>query len=468
MAHSLARRAALGVSSQSRLLALETSQRSCQTSLETRLLAVSGVREMHSKTSGLMEPLEKPWPYKKIGYNNFFHLIDNTTKRFKDNSKMVVVEGPPAIDKTKFAMELAEEFGMKYVPGTSMEQWYINSYGYDLRELDHAMTWTRNKSFDEKKFAQDPAGQEGGADRMMFNLHLMRYFHYMEGLEHLFNTGQGIVTEKSPHSDWVFIEAAYRQGWISKTTRKYYYTIRDQTICELLRPNLIIYLDAPVDVVQKNIRTRAQTTHPWEKNSPVFENTGYLEHLYDDLFKKQYLPEAGIHSYVLTYDWSEGGDTEVVVEDIDRMGHAMDYHDKYDKQQLDWRLLTEDNFGQKRYNYTAGSGKMKLLHHFNSPHWFADEITLTTTEAQEQDRVRTRLPGSMFQPGYNTELGDKEPFFNFLNGKWGREGGYGDVPYNLENSHNDSELEHGDRVRAKAREAGDVDWWKKGWAAASH
>ena len=79
---------------------------------------------------------------------------------------------------------------MKYVPGTSMEQWYINSYGYDLRELDHAMTWTRNKSFDEKKFAQDPAGQEGGADRMMFNLHLLRYFHYMEGLEHLFNTGQ--------------------------------------------------------------------------------------------------------------------------------------------------------------------------------------------------------------------------------------------------------------------------------------
>ena len=52
MAHSLARRAALGVTSQSRLLALETSQRSCQTSLETRLLAVTGVREMHSKTSG--------------------------------------------------------------------------------------------------------------------------------------------------------------------------------------------------------------------------------------------------------------------------------------------------------------------------------------------------------------------------------------------------------------------------------
>ena len=29
-------------------------------------------------------------------------LIDGTTKRFKDNSKLVVVEGPPALDKTKF------------------------------------------------------------------------------------------------------------------------------------------------------------------------------------------------------------------------------------------------------------------------------------------------------------------------------------------------------------------------------
>ena len=127
---------------------------------------------------------------------------------------------------------------------------------------------------------------------------------------------------------------------------------------EILRPNLIIYLDAPIDVVQRKIRERAEKTHPWEKNSPVYENTGYLNHLYNDLFKKQYLSEAGIHSYVLSYDWSEGGDTEVVVEDIERM--EMDYHDKYDRQQLDWRMLTEDNFGQARLNYT-GEPKYRIL-----------------------------------------------------------------------------------------------------------
>jgi hypothetical protein len=42
---------------------------------------------------------------------------------------------------------------------------------------------------------------------------------------------------------------------------------------------------------------------------------------------------------VLMYDWSEGGDTEVVVEDIERLN--MDYWDKYDKQQKDWRMHTE-------------------------------------------------------------------------------------------------------------------------------
>ena len=39
------------------------------------------------------------------------------------------------------------------------------------------------------------------------------------------------------------------------------------------------------------------------------------------------------------YDWSEGGDTEVVVEDIERLN--MDFFDKYDKQQQDWRMQKE-------------------------------------------------------------------------------------------------------------------------------
>ena len=44
---------------------------------------------------------------------------------------------------------------------------------------------------------------------------------------------------------------------------------------------------------------RAQTTHPWEKNSPVYENRDYMQHCYWDLLKKQYITkEAAISSQV--------------------------------------------------------------------------------------------------------------------------------------------------------------------------
>ena len=85
---------------------------------------------------------------------------------------------------------------------------------------------------------------------------------------------------------------------------------------QILRPNLIIHLDAPTDVIQSKIRERSKTTHPWEANSPVWENTDYVEHLYGQLMKMQYLKTASESSEVLSYDWSEGGDVEVVVEVI--------------------------------------------------------------------------------------------------------------------------------------------------------
>ena len=184
------------------------------------------------------------------------------------------------------------------------------SYGFDLRELDHKFTYERNLSYDERKFAQDPAGQDGGLDRMLWTSYHMRYLEYMDCLEHIFNTGQGVVTERSPHSDYVYIDAAYQQGWIDRSTKQYYYKViakikinsenlishyikmRELTVHELLRPNLIIYLDAPTEVVQSNIRARAASSHPWEANSPVWENTAYLDSLYQRMLKRDYLSVA--------------------------------------------------------------------------------------------------------------------------------------------------------------------------------
>jgi len=407
---------------------------------------------INSKTSGMIEPRMKPWDYKKWGFNYYYHLIDGTTKRFTDNTKMVVIEGPPAIGKTEFAKSLADELDMKFVPGFTMEDFYINSYGFDLRELDYKFLHTRNLSYDEKKFSQDPTGQDGGLDRMLWVSYIHRYRDYIDNLAHLFNTGEGIVTERSPHSDFIYIDAAYRQGWIDRTTRAHYHKIRKMTITELLRPNLIIHLDAPVDVVQSNIRARAATTHPWEANSPVWSNRDYMEHLYGDLLK-QYLASASEFSMVLSYDWSEGGDPEVVVEDIEALN--MDYHDKYDKQQRDWRLLTEDGFASKRNIY---SNRYKLMAAFNDPFFTADKLILSSDEGVEWETVVKRLPGNEYLSGFNTVLGDPEPFFNLGLFKQ-REGNYNER-YAIDYRQIDHEQLLENKIRANRRALGDKDWWK--------
>lgn len=40
----------------------------------------------------------------------------------------------------------------------------------------------------------------------------------------------------------------------------------------------------------------------------------------DSIYKQKYLKEANVASEILVYDWSNGGETEVVVEDIERIG----------------------------------------------------------------------------------------------------------------------------------------------------
>merc|ERR1711935_518597 len=292
----------------------------------------------------------------------------------------------------------------KFVPGFSMDNYYINSYGYDLREFDYRITHERAKSYDEKKFSSDPAGQDGGLDRMLWHAHQLRFKEYMDGLAHIFNTGQGVVTERSPFMDFIYWDAAYEQGWLARSSKDHYYRVRAMMITELLRPNLIIHLNAPTDVVQNNIRKRAATTHPWEKDSPVWDNTQYVEDLYQTKMKK-YLTVASESSEVLSYDWSDGGDFEVVVEDIEDLN--LDYHDKYDKMQKDWRLQIEDAFGTKRHIYTQGH---KLLKGFNAPFFSADNLWLTPEECLEIERVKARLPGNANAPGFNTDMGDPDPF----------------------------------------------------------
>lgn len=69
--------------------------------------------------------------------------------------QIILVEGPIAAGKTDFAKKLADELDMYYLPQASMDDVYINEYGYDMRELDSKLP-PGAQSFDEKKFLNDP------------------------------------------------------------------------------------------------------------------------------------------------------------------------------------------------------------------------------------------------------------------------------------------------------------------------
>lgn len=69
----------------------------------------------------------------------------------------------------------------------------------------------------------------------------------MDSLAHLFSTGEGVVLERSAYSDFVFVEALYRHQLITQLSYKGLMDIRGNSIHELMRPHLVIYLDVPVD-----------------------------------------------------------------------------------------------------------------------------------------------------------------------------------------------------------------------------
>lgn len=61
------------------------------------------------------------------------------------------MEGPPAIGKSALARGLAEELEMKYFPMVTIDHYYINKYGGDMRDMDPNLP-PHLRSYDAKSF----------------------------------------------------------------------------------------------------------------------------------------------------------------------------------------------------------------------------------------------------------------------------------------------------------------------------
>jgi len=319
-------------------------------------------------------------------------LFDPMVDRCDENSKVIVVEGPIAAGKSKVAAKLAEEFEMVYLPPPTFDEYYINEYGYDIRTLDNRLS-PSSQSCDLQKFLTNP--DHPNVPMMQFHYFQFKFDQYITALLHLLSTGQGVVLNRSFYTSYIFAKAMTNAGYMSPEALKFHNDIVDIAKLMMLRPHLIVYLDIPVDVIKKKIKKRGI---PYEVNSKVLTSK-YLQDI-ENTYKLDYLKNITTHSHVLVYDWTNEGDVNTIVEDIEMLN--FDY-ERGAKKMSDWRFENVDELRNKRKYY---ENRHYLHMDYYRNEYSVPELHYTAQEDEERYYIMKQEPGSEYAKGFNPKFGD--------------------------------------------------------------
>lgn len=242
-------------------------------------------------------------PVRGRGYGWWSYFLgDRITPRLTHFSKIISIEGNLASGKGAFGQKLADKLGMLYMP--KVDIYYLNKM---LGEKEPYPSGCDGFCSLEK-FYTDPKAADGNSYRLQHWMYFMRLLQYSDAIEHMLSTGQGVILERTPFSEMVFLEAMFRQGYIRKECVNFYNEMKHLSLCKFLPPHLIIYIDKPAEEVQKKLK---QSSKPYLHNVPL----AYLKSI-EDSYKKSYLPTASEDSELLAYDVTQSQDIEKVVEDI--------------------------------------------------------------------------------------------------------------------------------------------------------
>ncbi|KAL9848352.1 LOW QUALITY PROTEIN: NADH dehydrogenase [ubiquinone] 1 alpha subcomplex subunit 10, mitochondrial [Geothlypis trichas] len=319
-------------------------------------------------------------PEQSLQYGWLSYILgERTTKKFTEHSKVITVEGNLSSGKGKLAQKLADKLGMKYFPEADIH--YQDRLSGDGQPLPEKFSGFCSL----EKFYNEPKASDGHSYRLQSWLFGSRVLQYADALEHLLSTGQGVVLERSPYSDFVFLEAMLKQGYVHKRCLDHYKEVKEISISEFLPPHLVIYVDVPVPEVQKRIQEKGK---PYEKKvSP-----SYLQSI-EDAYKKTFLPTISESCEVLQYTASAAEDVEKVIEDIEYL--------KFDKGP--WEEQDDVSFHHLRLFV---QDKAAVMDSVSIPR-FVPEITIGGTEYDRIYYEYRALPGRKYGQGYNADVGDK-------------------------------------------------------------
>ncbi|XP_072274577.1 NADH dehydrogenase [ubiquinone] 1 alpha subcomplex subunit 10, mitochondrial isoform X1 [Pyxicephalus adspersus] len=316
-----------------------------------------------------------------IQYGYLAYILgERTTKRFGPNSKIITVDGNLASGKGKVAKDLAERLGMKYFP--EADQLYIDkcTYNENLPPIKYSGLCSL------EKFYEDPKSPDGNSYRLQNWMFSVRMMQYADVLEHLLSTGQGVVMERSAYSDFVFLEAMLKNGYIRPECVDHYNEIKNVSIDEFLPPHVAIYLDVPAADVYKKIQERGNAN---EKKVAL----PYLQSI-EDAYKTSFLPKISETTEVLQYSGGDAVNVEQVAEDLEYI--------KITKGP--WLEQTDISFHHLRM---LVQDKCKIANLFVLP-TFVPEVTIGGAMYDKLFyQYRDHLPGKKYAKGYNSDIGDK-------------------------------------------------------------
>ncbi|XP_015250299.1 PREDICTED: NADH dehydrogenase [ubiquinone] 1 alpha subcomplex subunit 10, mitochondrial [Cyprinodon variegatus] len=308
-----------------------------------------------------------------------YALGERTTPRLKQYSKIITVDGNLASGKGALAQKLADKLGLLYMP--EADTFYLDKM---TGETEH-LPLDFNGMCSLEKFYTDPKAADGNSYRLQLWMYIMRLLQYSDAIEHLLTTGQGVVLERSPFSDMVFLDAMFKQGYIRKECVEHYNEIKNISICEFLPPHLVIYVDQPAEEVQKKLK---QSGKSYLQNVPL----QYLKSI-EDSYKKSFLPMIRETSELLAYDATQAQDMERVAEDIEYLQFEKGpWLEQDDVSYHHMRMLVEDK------------QRVSMLTHIPR---FLPEITMGAHDYDEKYYAYKALPGKKYAPGYNEDVGDK-------------------------------------------------------------
>lgn len=350
-------------------------------------------------TYGGKYPYSEPFPYERRRFNMLTCLLEKTAPRFNDNTKIIVVEGNMAVGKAEFAKRLAREFDLKYFPATPEKNCFLEkSYKFDIRSLDPVLP-PGAQSYDLKKLYSDPHPERGVAGRLQLKWYEEKYYDYLAALKHLLSTGQGVVLVRSVYSDAVFVDAMLKMGWVTPSFVKYYNMIRSNSICDLYRPHLTIYLDAPLEVLRERIAKR---------NNPIEVGSRNLTDKYlttiDRAYQERYLPKMRESGEVVEVDWTEvanDDDMEAIAEELQLL--KLEGIDNDDPKFIDWSRQDEDDWS--KFRLLLENEKAWIHYFLRDPPWDCPEVMLSPSDQEAWNQVARTHPVFKHEAGWSPELG---------------------------------------------------------------